>query len=220
MIKRARLPWLIGAASFLFIAARIFPQLLWFQHYQKSGQFEVWSESPIDRGKLDSVLSEAQRLAATSPYYRQSKTRRVFLTSGGWRWHWLALQSSGAFAISMPVRENIVINRSSTREGLAWNGRTVGGVRRLGPLIAHEDCHGMLRDRFGLIVDFRLPAWLREGYCDHVAQESSLSDAAYADLQQRREYHPALPYYEGRKRVEAVLAANGNNVDALFAGAD
>jgi hypothetical protein len=64
----------------------------------------------------------------------------------------------------------------------------------------------------------RQPRWRVEGYCDHVAQESALSDEDVARLAANGESHPALLYYRGRKRVEAELAANGGSVDALFIG--
>lgn len=74
----------------------------------------------------------------------------------------------------------------------------------------------MLRRHFGFTVDFTKPQWVREGYCDHVAGESSLSEQDVAQLQATGAHHPALPYFLGRKRVAASLAVNGGSVDRLF----
>ena len=123
----------------------------------------------------------------------------------------------GAFAFSPPLTGGIVVNRSSLAEDAVWADRAVGGRRTLAGILAHESCHEMERRHFGLASDWTKPVWLREGYCDYVAQESSLSDADYAALRARSVNHPAMAYLEGRRRVAAELAANGGNVDALFA---
>lgn len=221
MKLQARRRWIIGAAllAILAVATRLWPQLLLFPHHDRSGPYEVWSEQPISRHEIDKSLSLATHLAAQSPLYQRSEERSIYLTRGGWRWRWLALQSSGAFAVSYPASNAIVVNRNSVLVDRVWNGQAVGGQRSLGRVIAHEMCHGMLRRRFGFAVDFTKPQWLREGYCDHVAQESSLSNADAVELKARGSAHPALPYYEGRRRVEASLSANGGNVDKLFAEA-
>ena len=77
--------------------------------------------------------------------------------------------------------------------------------------------HGLIRARFGITSDWRYPAWLREGYCDYVAGGGSLTDAEAARLLSTHHDHPALVYWQGRKRIEAELARNGASVDALFA---
>jgi hypothetical protein len=92
----------------------------------------------------------------------------------------------------------------------------VGSARSLSAVLAHEFTHGIIRRRYGLAESILAPRWLVEGYADHVAQESSLTAAYVARLEASSGRHPALVYYRGRKKVEALLAANGNDVDALF----
>ncbi len=75
----------------------------------------------------------------------------------------------------------------------------------------------MSRRHIGIITYQSKPVWLREGYCDYVAQESSLTASDVAKLKAMGRDHPALLYFAGRRRVAAELAANGGNVDALFA---
>jgi hypothetical protein len=126
------------------------------------------------------------------------------------------LQSRGAFALSRPWIEAVVLNRSDLAGDQVVNAS--GRTRSLSGVIAHETCHGMERRRFGMIKsDLLSPQWLREGYCDYVAQESGLSEAEAARLKSEGRRVPALVYFEGRKRVAAELARNGGNVDALFA---
>ena len=217
MIRRIRLSWLIGAVLLTSMAPRFFPWLLAFPYHAQAGQFEFWSEAPINQPRLDAIAADAVRRLQTSPLYVAPEVRRVYLTSGGWRWTWLALKMSDAFAFAPPVTGMIVINRNSIDQDAVWNGKAIGGQRSLAGIIAHETCHDMERRHFGLWSDWTKPVWLREGYCDYVAQESSLSDADFAALMKAGTSHPAIPYYLGRRRVAAALAANGGDVDALFA---
>ena len=202
----------------LLVVPTFVPEMLLFPHQADSGAMSVYSEQPINQAALDKITTRSATLTAASPIRAPEERRTVFLTNGGWRWTWLALQNRGAFAISRPGRETIVFNRSDVARDEVRNGRDVGGDRTLSATLAHETCHGMLRRHFAIGFDWRRPAWLREGYCDHVAQESSLSAAEAVRLKASGTAHPALVYYDGRKKVSATLAANGNDVDALFGG--
>ncbi len=174
----------------------------------------------MDQVQLTAILTDADRRVATSPLSNPPEHRHVFLTQGGWRWHWLALQSSGSFALTRPLGTGIVLNRSDLAAGRVYNGRQIGGTRSLSAVIAHETTHDMIRRHFSILDSAFFPTWLTEGYCDHVAGESSLTAEEVARLKTRGQSHPAVLYYEGREKVSSMLAANGGSVDRLFAEAD
>jgi hypothetical protein len=205
---------LTAALAALGVAIFI-PGLLVFPYHQRVGDTDVYSESPIPTAMAE-VLRRAERRLSTSPIAGEGHGGPVFLTDGGWRWHVLALTSSGAFAITRPLSEAVVVNRSEAERDVVRNGRAVGGERSLSGVIAHERTHSLIRAHFGLLADWRYPAELREGYCDFVAGGGSLSDQAARALQQSGEQHPALIYYLGRKRVELLLPHVGGSVDRLF----
>jgi hypothetical protein len=209
--------WLVGLAALAAASPFLAPEVLAFPYQQDFGADRVWSVAPIPRERMAAILAESNRLVATSPLAKGSEGRRIFLTDGGWRWIVLALQSRNGFGLTRSLREDVVLNRSDIGSGALYNGTTNGRVRTIAGVVAHEKCHGMSRRRFGFLIDLTKPTWLREGYCDYVAQESSLSDAAAADLKARGIADVALPYYDGRRRVTAILASNGGDVDALFA---
>ena len=192
------------------------PAALAFPYKRAVGGFTVYAEQPI-APQIDQIVGRAEALAAASPLAVAGHGEQIFLTDGGWRWHLLALQSSGAFGVSRPLSSAVVVNRNDIAHDRVFNGRTVGGERTLSGVVAHEWTHQMTRAHFGATADARYPAWLTEGYADHVAGGGSLSDAQAADLRARGEDHPALVYYDGRKRVEGELATNGGSVDKLFA---
>jgi hypothetical protein len=210
--------WLIGLAALAAASPFVAPEVLAFPYQQDFGADRVWSVEAIPRERMAAILAESRRLVADSPLAKGAEGRRIFLTDGGWRWAVLALQSRRGFGLTRPLREDVILNHSDIASGTLYNGTENGRVRTIAGVIAHEKCHGMERRQFGLLVDLTNPTWLVEGYCDYVARESSLSDAAAADLKARGIADVALPYFEGRRRVAAILATNGGNVDALFAG--
>jgi hypothetical protein len=205
-----------GAALFL-AGPLLVPSVLAFPHRAQVGTFDIRSEAPLPRAEIERVIADANRRIASSPIADPAGERRtIYLTQGGWRWTWLALQSRKSFALTRAMTDYVVVNRSDLAANRMVNNRPGGAVRTLSSIIAHETCHGMERRRFGRFMSVTHPAWLVEGYCDHVAQESTLDDARVAELKARGEDHPALVYFEGRKRVAATLAANGGDVDRLF----
>lgn len=206
--------WRLVALFAILSSPLLAPELLAFPHVATSNGDTVYSVKPIDKPALDRVTRRANALVAESPLARPYEPRTIFLTDGGWRWSWLAVRNNAALALTRPGREAIIINTSDlSADGIA----TAFGQRTLSGVIAHEKCHGLERRRFGLSVDWRKPQWLREGYCDYVALESTLSDAQAQRLEMAREDARALTYWQGRRKVAAQLAANGGDVAALFA---
>jgi len=208
---------LYGAAALLFVSPIAAPQLLAFPHSSVIGQHAVYSEAPITP-RLTAIVDRADALAGASPIALPQLNQPIFFTDGGWRRTWLALTSRSAFAISRPLLETIVVNRSAQSADEVYRPAAVGGRRTLSGTLAHEMTHGAIRAHFGALADFRYPGELREGYCDYVAGGGSLSDPEAARLTKSEPSHPALKYWRGRKEVELRLKANRGDVDRLFAG--
>lgn len=211
---------LVWAAAAVAVGPFVAPELLAFPYQDTFGADRVWSTAPIPRARMAAILADANARVAASPLAAGSEGRRIFLTDGGWRWRVLALQSHYAFALTRAFREDMIVNRSDLPTDTVHNGLGDGRTRSLAGIVAHEKCHGMERRHFGLMADLNKPVWLREGYCDYVAGESTLTDAEVEVMRRSDPNHPALPYYEGRRKVTAILAANGGDVDRLFAEAN
>ncbi len=208
---------LLTLIALLLTSPLIAPQLLAFPHYAEAGNSSVWSETPINRQALDRVIARSERLLAASPIADEDESRHIFLTQGGWRWLWLVNTSRGAFALTRHFGQNLIVNRGDLTSDRIVNNRVVGGSRQLSSVIAHETTHGILLRDFGIVQTVMQPRWLIEGYCDHIAQESALTSEDVEQLEARGQDHPALFYYHGRRRVAEILAANGGDVEALFA---
>ena len=208
----------IGAPILLLASPLLAPQLLAFPYRTETAIGTIWSEQPLDKTMLDTAARDVTARMASTPLASKAETRPIFVTEGGWRWTWLAVSSRGAFAFTRPLTRAVVVNATDPVSGEIRNGRDIGGTRALGSVLTHEFTHGLIRRRYGILTATHMPTWKVEGYCDHVAGGSTLSDADVAALMSAGRDHPALAYYHGRKRVEATLAANGGSVDALFAG--
>lgn len=203
----------LGAAGLYLVACLFHPPLLMFPHVRTVGATPVYSDAPIP-DEIVAVIARTDALSGASALYTPEVLERpVYLTDGGLRWRLLTF-GSRAFAQSRPIVETIVVNRVDVAADRVWNG--AGGGRELSGVIAHERTHALIRNRFGLLADRIYPTWVREGYCDHVAGSSTLTDEAAAQLVAEGRRTPALTYYESRKRVERELAANGGSVEALF----
>ncbi|WP_128892895.1 hypothetical protein [Erythrobacter sp. HKB08] len=215
-ISGGRIGIVLGAA-FLLLASPVFaPQLLAFPHKTETAIGTIWSETELPQPLVVQITERTEQRLATSSLAEPEEQRPIFITDGGWRWIWLSQTSKGAFALTRPFTRAVVVNRVDPATGLVTNGQAIGGERELSAVLAHEFTHGMIRRRFGIIASQRFPHWKVEGYCDHVAGESSLSAEEVERLESEGTDHPAIPYYRGRLRVAEILAENGNSVEKLF----
>jgi hypothetical protein len=205
-----------GIALALFGTIQFVPEVLAWPHKAILGDTSIYSDRPIG-SDIKQVMARSDALLRSSAIYSDSYGKRIFLTDGGWRWKLLSLQSLGAFGHTRPLSEAVIINDASIADNKVRNGRAVGGVRSLSAIIAHERTHGLIRGRFGILTSLTIPAWKREGYCDYVAGESSLTAQQVAALKERGETHPAILYFEGRERVRLALEKEGKTVEQLFA---
>ncbi|MEO0462159.1 MAG: hypothetical protein AAF127_03455 [Pseudomonadota bacterium] len=206
----------LGALLLLLASPLLAPQLLAFPHKGQTELGPVWSEDELDPAMLERAVETARQRLDTSPLAQADERRDIFVTNGGWRWTYLANTVSDAFALTRPVNDAIIINRTDPSSGIVRNGDKIAGERTLADLLAHEFTHGMINRRYGRLRARFFPTWKIEGYCDHIAGASSLSAQDAARLEREGRSHPALAYYHARRRVAAILAANGGSPDALF----
>jgi hypothetical protein len=204
-----------GLALALLGTVQFVPEVLAWPHKATLDGTNIYSDRPIG-SDIKQVMARSNTLLRASAIYSDSYGKRIFLTDGGWRWKLLSLQSLSAFGHTRPLSEAVIINDASIADNKVRNGRAIGGVRSLSAVIAHERTHGLIRGRFGILTSLTIPAWKREGYCDYVAGESSLTAQQVAALKQRGETHPAILYFEDRERVRLALEKEGKTVEQLF----
>lgn len=135
-----------------FISPLFAPQLLAFPHQQMLGDTAIYSDTPIT-SELANILEQSDALLRQSAIFTPDYDKTVVLTNGGWRWSWLSLGNSDAFAL----------NRTDIDGNKVYNGSEVGGARSLSSLVAHERTHALIRQHFGFI---RAAAAVRAAFAD------------------------------------------------------
>lgn len=203
--------WTLAAAAAVIVFA---PEALAFPYHATVAGNAVYSDRPIPPA-IGGILARADRLIAASPLAGPGYGHRVFLTDGGWRWRVLSVGAGDALALTRPLSEAIIVNDADIAADRVAAGTSITSLSRV---IAHERTHGLIRARYGVLTDLRLPAWKREGYCDYVSGGSTLTDAEAKAMIRSGRTSGALDYYLARQRVAATLRANGGSIDALFAG--
>lgn len=191
--------------------AIVHPAVLAFPYKAQFGDTTVYAQEPIPAAMAAS-LGRSDALIKASPIFSKNYGRTLYFTDGGWRWKLLALRSSSALAISRPLRETIVFAQTDMAKQLVRD-------MPLDKIIAHERTHGLIRGHLGLSREFMTPRWKVEGYCDHVAQRQLFTEAEAEKLRRTDPDSVRLFYYDAKRRVDAALAANGSDVDGLFAAA-
>lgn len=183
----------------LALAVLAVPQPL-FAHRMEHGQWQVWSDRPIDPA-MAGVLDDAARRLSRSELYDPGERFRIFICNEPWR---LALYSQrfgsgmggladGWLTRNIYLREaDIPRNRIVPPEGELADA----DVRPLSYFVAHEATHILESRAFGRLMAVRSPTWLTEGYADYVGKGGDFD------------------YEENRRR----LAAGDRALDPLKSG--
>ena len=206
----------VGSLAALAVTVVAAPEALAFPYHATVGGNAIYSDRPIPPA-IDGVVARADALIAASPLAGPGYGHRIFLTDGGWRWRVLSFGTSGAFALTRPLGEAIIVNDADVAADRVRRSDAAPHETSLARVIAHERTHGLIRARYGILTDITAPGWKREGYCDYVAGGSTVSDAGAAAMRHDHRTSGSLDYYLARERVAAALRANGGSVDKLFA---
>ena len=211
--------WGVRLLPVVFVAAFVLfraPAALAFPYQTTIRSTSIYSDTPIDPN-ITRVLDRADRLLQASPLNIPGIRRQIVLTDGGWRWRVLALKAVNAKGLRRPFSDVLIFNRSSISKDMVTNGAAIGATRTLSGTIAHETTHMLVAYCLGELRAALLPFWKREGYPDHVAQESSLDPRDERRLRATDPQATVLAFYDARRRVAQELRRNGGSVDALLA---
>ena len=151
-----------------------FPQPL-FAYSTKHESFQVYSRQPVDSARLASVLESAEARLRRSAIYNASPTRHVYLTDSHAIYGLLSHKAYMSFANSVPYIGNIMINRSDIAADLVFLNREKNNSRSLSGVIAHEVTHLLIQERFGTTSTIMAPTWKKEGYCEYIAGDSTIT---------------------------------------------
>jgi hypothetical protein len=159
------------AAAYVWLLC--FPQSL-FAHSTSYQNYKVYSREPIS-AEITNVLDRTEARLKSSPIYDQTVPRRVYLTNGFGMYTLLSHKARNSFANNIPYIENIIINKTDLAVDQIIMDREKNNTRSLSGVIAHEVTHNMIQRRYGTATAVMMPTWKKEGYCEYVAGDSTIT---------------------------------------------
>jgi hypothetical protein len=199
-----------------YILTLAFPQYL-FANHARHGNFDVYSRAPLGEN-IDQVLDSAEARLAISPIYDAATERRIFLTDSHAFYTFLANKAAGSFAHSVPLLDNVIVNRSDIADDRVFIQRAYRDNRSLSGVIAHEVTHLFIRKKFGTArTSLFIPAWKNEGYCEYIAGDTTISFADGAKLWREDPNDDSkYAYYKYHQMVKYLLDDEKISVEELF----
>jgi len=163
---------LIGALAVGYLMLLVFPGAL-FAHTVTIGKFEVNSREILDPA-AETVFERAEDKLRSSPIYDETIARQIYLTGSHGLYNFLSHKAYNSFGNSVPLVNNVFINRADIADDLVFIRREHGYSRSLSGVVAHETAHLLIRKRYGTVRSMLIPRWKNEGYCEYVAGESTI----------------------------------------------
>lgn len=195
----------------------IAPQVLAFPYQRQVGDHRVYAEMPITPALVAAVELADRKVSAGPLAHARASDQSLFLTNGGWRWTWLSFPTGQPQGLTRRMGQVAVLNRTDGVTGMVHSPGTLRRPRPVSQVVAHEMTHGSVLAHFGPLTAVIRDRMLVEGFCDYVAGGGTLTDGQALAMLAAGQQHPALMYWQGRKRVEALMARPGMTVDRLFA---
>jgi len=181
-----------GVLTVFYLLLHLFPQTLFAHRVTRDG-ITIYSRSPLPP-EAASCAARAADLLKQSELAVPGRQEHVFVCDAPWLFRLFSPRSSCAFAVSVPVTDNVFIAEADFFADIALRSGPDFNRRSLSSVMAHEITHGLIRHRLGLVSSIRLPDWIDEGYCDFIARESSFPKEDGFRLFASGQKHPSLSY--------------------------
>lgn len=194
-----------------------FPQYL-FAHEVTYRNFQVYSREPFDE-HIQKVLDDAEARLSKSTIYDREISRRVFLTNSHGMYAFLSNKAFRSFANSVPLINNILINKSDVADDSVFLNRPEHNKRSLSGVIAHEVTHLLIRKKVGVVRASLMPTWKNEGYCEFVAGDSTITYEEGVKLwKENPDDDSKYRYFKYHMMVKYLLERERRSIEDVFNG--
>jgi len=202
----------------LHVLLALYPRPL-FAHQVSYKNFVVHMREEIPP-EITGVLDRAETRLATSALYDPAERHHVYIYNSRRLVRFLMLRDVH-FGANLPNGTTIIVDADVARD--------VARCERLGPRderrrtltesIVHEIVHALIRDHVGWSAERKVPSWIKEGYCEHVARGSAIDPERGMSLllSGRGRSVPGFPNFRSRKMVEYLIDKRGLSIDELLA---
>lgn len=202
----------------IYLLLLIFPQVL-FAHQVSYKNFTVYSREPLGEN-VQALLDKVEQRLATSPLNTQDVKPKIFLTNSHGLYSGLSLNIGGnSFGKGFPLlpTTNVFINKTDVGHDLVFRRAPTNNQRSLSGVMSHEVTHLLIRNRFGYLRNFTMPAWKKEGYSEYIAGGSTLDYESGVRLWKANpQDDTGYQYFKYYLLVKYLIETEKLTVDELF----
>jgi hypothetical protein len=194
----------IAILVLLYLLLHVFPQPL-FGHSRDVNGIRFYSTKVIPES-AESIAALINSRVALSEFHRNGDRYTVFLCNSRTMYTLFAPFSRDSFAICSHIGK-IFVADGDFDSNKAKAFRPARDQRSLVGVVSHEIAHSMMKKRLGFWKERQTPEWLKEGYCEAIAGESSFPEEEGDRLlaQGKEANTPYIRYFVFRRMVEYLI---------------
>jgi hypothetical protein len=203
-----------SGVGIVYLSILLFPQIL-FAHQVSHNNLDVYARNELNKDDLTEVLASAEKRLMKSPIYDENSNQRIFMTGSHGLYKFFTI-SDYSFASTIPIIENIRINKIDLEKDLVLRNTEKPNQRSLSGVIAHEVMHNQISRKYGPAKYLKIPTWKDEGYSEYIAGQTTLSFEEGVKLWKLDRKSPHLAYFKYHQMVKYILEVEKVSVEELF----
>ena len=199
----------------VYLLFLFFPQFLFANSFGAHG-IKIYSTNEIPE-QAHVLLSEIRTRIAESDFYRKGDRFTIFLCNSKFKYMYFSRRAWRSFGVA-PITGNVFLADVDIAHNISRAFRPDYNERSFVGVAAHEIGHVMIRRRIGFWSARRTPTWIKEGYCEFIAGESSFpkdeGDRLLSQGEERTEL--SFRYFLYRRMVEFLLNEKNRDIKDIF----
>jgi hypothetical protein len=195
----------------------VFPQAM-FDHRVTYKGFTVHRRSEIPP-EVTRTLDRVEALLARSELFDPDEHHEIFLVDS-YELPRILFFRNVHFGCNLPTGDTFITHADVTNDVARCERISPDDerVRTLSESIAHEITHDLIRKHLGWWNERRVPSWIKEGYCEHVARGSAIDTRTALAILTTGSYPvpPGLPNLKHRWMIEYLLHSRFVSIDDIL----
>ena len=195
----------------------LFPNPLFpYERTYKNFTVHMRDEVPPE---ITGVLDRVESLLSVSDLNDERRHHHIYIINS-FRLSRFLLLRNVHFGCNMPTGHSFitsadVVNDIARCESIGPDDRR---IRTLSETIAHEITHALIRNHVGWLADRQLPTWLKEGYCEFVADGSAIDHRTGLSMMKSEScaFTLGLNNFRYRLVVEYLITAEDMTIDEII----
>jgi hypothetical protein len=212
-----RFEYAVSMLCVMYIFILAYPQPLFAHAFEHEG-ICLYSRQPIPSKEAATLLSEIRSRLRTSEINQELSQYKIFLCNSQYVYTIFCPLSRHSLGCAQ-LSGYIFIANADLANNTVTAFRAENRERSFVSVVSHEICHQMCKQKFGFWSDFKAPAWLKEGYCEYVSNESSFPKEKGNRLlsEGKEDESKSFEYFVYRRMVAYCLTQKECTIKELFA---